>query len=189
MRFTKTEILDFFNREDRNYRLAMLCTNWIRDTAPFTPSAVAEARSLFMMIAGRTVAFSDIATELEDSNRREIISAQFLLNHLHSLIRVPFELLNDYCEDFDQAVPKPYLKGMLKKMPWFHYTRLVRNAVSHNFRFDFRPSDAAILPLTWNGNTIDASCHGKDITFETFWHRPGYELFLEMRKFADSLPQ
>jgi hypothetical protein len=46
-----------------------------------------------------------------------------------------------------------------------------------------------MLPVTWNGITIDINCDGKDITFETLWHRPGYELFLEMKEFAESLPE
>src|SRR5205085_1393490 len=75
----------------------------IRDTAPFTPSAISEAKSLSMTVAGRTIVFSDLAAELEDNHRREMISSQFLLNHLHSLIRLPFELLKDYCQDFDKA--------------------------------------------------------------------------------------
>src|SRR5215472_16843407 len=103
MHLKKAEILDYFNREDKNYRLAMLCTRWIRDTGPFTPNAISEARSLSMTIAGRSIAFSDLAVELEDSHRREVMSSQFLLNHLHSLIRLPFELLKGYCEDFDKA--------------------------------------------------------------------------------------
>ncbi len=31
MRFTKAEILQTFSREDRSYRLGILCTHWIRD--------------------------------------------------------------------------------------------------------------------------------------------------------------
>src|SRR5437764_3060453 len=173
MCLTKAEILDYFNREDKNYRLAILCTHWIRDTAPFTPSAISEAKSLSMTVAGRTVAFSDLAVELEDDHRREMISSQFLLNHLHSLIRLPFELLNDYCEDFDKAAKQSVLKDRLKNMPWYQYTRLVRNAVSHNFRFAFRESDKSKLPVTWNGITIDRNCDGRAITYETLWHRPG----------------
>jgi hypothetical protein len=189
MRFTKAEILDYFNREDKNYRLAILCTHWIRDTAHFTPSAISEANSLWMKVGGRTIAFSDLADELGDANRREMVSAQFLLNHLHSLIRVPFELLNDYCEDFDRLAATPVLKDKLKNMPWYQYTRLVRNAISHNFRFAFNQKDLARLPITWNGITIDHNCEGNEITFETLWHRPGYELFLEMKEFANSLSE
>lgn len=188
MRLTKTEILDYFNREDKNYRLAILCTHWIRDTAPFTPSAISEAKSLSMTIAGQNIAFLDLAAELEDSDRREIISSRFLLNHLHSLIRLPFELLNDYCEDFDKAAKQSALKDKLKSMPWYQYARLVRNAVSHNFRFIFNKGDKSKLPVTWNAITIDESYEGKVITHETLWHRRGYELFMEMREFADSLP-
>lgn len=188
MRLKKDEILDYFHREDKNYRLAILCTHWIRDTAPFTPSALSEAKSLSMTVAGRTVTFSDLALELEDRHRREMISSRFLLNHLHSLIRLPFELLKDYCEDFDKAAMQSVLEDRLKNMPWYQYTRLIRNAVSHNFRFVFGQSDKSKLPVIWNGITIDNNCDGKAITHETFWHRPGYELFLEMKTFADSLP-
>lgn len=189
MRFTKAEIRDYFDREDRSYRLAMLCTHWIRDTAPFTPSAISEPKSLVMMVAGRTIAFSDLAAELEDGSRREMISSEFLLNHLHSLVRLPFELLTDYCEDFDKAARQPALVAKLKNMPWYEYTRLVRNAVSHNFRFAFNARDKSKLPVTWNGIAIDGNCDGQAITYETLWHRSGYELFLEMREFADSLPE
>ena len=178
MRFTKAEIRDYFDREDRSYRLAMLCANWIRDTARFTPSAISEAKSQFMMIAGRTIAFSDLATELEDRDRCEIISSEFLLNHLHSLVRLPFELLNDYCEDFDRAAAKqPVLMTKLKNMPWYEYARLVRNAVSHNFRFAFSGRDKSKMPVTWNGMTIDGNCDGRTITYETLWHRSAMSYF------------
>lgn len=189
MRFNKTEILEYFDREDRNYRLAMLCTHWIRDAAPFTPSVISEAKSLSMIVAGRSITFSDLAAALEDRSRSEIISSQFLLNHLHSLIRLPFELLKDYCEDFDRGTKAAFLMGKLKNMPWYQYTKLVRNAISHNFHFAFNPRDKSRLPVTWNGITIDISCDGKAITYETLWHRSGYQLFLEMREFADSLPE
>lgn len=189
MRLKKAEILDYFNREDKNYRLAMLCTHWIRDTGPFTPSAICEAKSLSMTVAGRGITFSDLVAELEDSNRREVLSSEFLLNHLHSLIRLPFELLNDYCEDFDKASKQSVLMDKLRNMPWYQYTRLIRNAISHNFRFAFGQSDRSKLPLTWNGITIDTNCDGTAITYATLWHRPGYELFLEMKGFADSLPE
>lgn len=188
MRFTKAEIRDYFDREDRLYRLAVLCTHWIRDTVPFTPSAISQSKSLSMTIAGRTIAFSDLAGELVDDNRREVISSEFLLNHLHSLVRVPFELLNDYCEDFD-AAKQAALMTKLRNMPWYEYTRLVRNAVSHNFRFAFNARDKSKLPVTWNGIAIDSNRDGQAITYETLWHRTGYELFLEMREFADSLPE
>lgn len=189
MRHNKAEILKYFDCEDKNYRLAILCTHWIRDIAPFTPSVKAEAKSLSMMVAGRTIAFSDLAVELEDRDRSEIISSQFLLNHLHSLVRLPFELLKDYCADFDKAVKPAVLFGRLRSTPWYEYTRLVRNAISHNFRFAFDERDKLRLPVTWNSITIDSNCDGQAITYETLWHRTGYELFLEMKEFADALPE
>ncbi len=39
------------------------------------------------------------------------------------------------------------------------------------------------------GITIDKNCDGKVITYETLWRQLGYELFLEMKEFANSLPE
>jgi hypothetical protein len=53
MRFTKAEVLEAFDREDMSYRMAILCTHWLRDTAPFKPSASDEARGLKMKVLGQ----------------------------------------------------------------------------------------------------------------------------------------
>ena len=39
VRFAKKDVLEWFDRQDRSYRLALLCTYWIRDTADYKPSA------------------------------------------------------------------------------------------------------------------------------------------------------
>jgi hypothetical protein len=49
MRFTKAEILAAFEREDRSYRLGMMCTHWIRDVEHYTPNA-AELGSVYRML-------------------------------------------------------------------------------------------------------------------------------------------
>jgi hypothetical protein len=109
MRFTKAEILAAFEREDRSYRLGMMCTHWIRDVERYTPNAADLAPNLYMQAGDRWISNNDLAELLIDPMKRELLSSDFLLTYLHTLIRAPFELLSDYCEDFDKlCLAAPY---------------------------------------------------------------------------------
>jgi hypothetical protein len=111
-----------------------------------------------------------------------------MLTYLHTLIRAPFELLSDYCEDFDRAVPSGALLNQMKSAPWYGVAYIVRNAVSHNFHIEVgRLRDK--LPISWRTVTITQEMEGQAMTAAIFWHKPGYELFLEMRAFAEALPE
>jgi hypothetical protein len=89
MRFTKQEILQSFEREDKSYRLGILCTHWIRDAEHYTPNAATLAHNLNMKTDGKWVLNSDLAVLLEDPLKRELLSSDFLLTYLHTLIRPP----------------------------------------------------------------------------------------------------
>jgi hypothetical protein len=188
MRFTKAEILQAFAREDRSYRLGILCTHWIRDVEHYAPNAAAVARSLHMQTNAKWVLDADLAALLEDPMKRKFLSSDFLLTYLHTLIRAPFELLSDYCEDFDRTTPGGSLLAKIKSAPWHSVAYVVRNAVSHNFHIEFgRLRDK--LPITWRTVTFTEDMEGQPMTAAIFWHRLGYELFLEMQVFAEAMPE
>lgn len=189
MRFTKAEVIEEFSRQDRSYRLAILATHWLQGGTQFTPSAIDEARGLQMKMTDRWISYSDLADLLEQTPARFAIATDFALNQLHALLRAPFELLTDYCEDFSQVEPAWQLIDRLKSTDWYDFARIVRNTVSHNFRFHFSERDKARLPIGWRGNSLTADLHGKPLTYELFWHNSGYELFLAMRDFAEALPE
>ena len=189
MRFTKSEILEEFVRQDRSYRLAIIASHWLQGGGQYRPSAVEEARGLQMKVIDTWVSYSDLAELLEQDSSRFFITTDFVLNQLHALIRVPFELLSDYGEDYDQAVPGRKLLNELRSADWYEYARAIRNTVSHNFRFDFSKYKADKFPIAWRGNSLTADLHGKAITYDSFWHKSGYELFVAMRSFAEILPQ
>jgi hypothetical protein len=151
--------------------------------------AIEEAKGLRMQALDNWISYSDIADLLARDPSRLTITTDFVLTQLHALIRVPLELLADYCEDYDKAVSSRILTAKLRSADWYEYARAIRNTVSHNFRFDFSRYDKSKLPITWRGMSLTADLHGKAITFESFWHRSGYELFLVMRKFAEGLPE
>lgn len=188
MRFTKMEVLEWFDRQDRSYRLAFLCDDWILDGARYKPSAIEKARGTWMKVRGRCLSFADLADRLEQPSSRNALSSDFMLNQLHALIRVPFEILRDYCKDFDNSDPTQHLVQKMKEAPWYEYARMVRNVISHNFHVQFEKHDKKILPVTWNGITLSQEMEGQPITYKSLWHKKGYELFLAMRTFAKSLP-
>jgi len=189
MRFTKFDVLEEFGRQDRSYRLAILSSHWLQGGKQYGPSASAEARSLQMEALGRWIAYSDLADLLERGDTRVAITTYFVLNQLHALIRAPFELLSDYCEDYDKAELSRHLVKELHRADWYEFARIIRNTVSHNFRFRFSKHDKTRLPITWRGISLTADLEGKAMTYESFWHKSGYELFLEMRSFAEVLPE
>jgi hypothetical protein len=148
MRFTKSEILEEFVRQDRSYRLAIIASHWLQGGSYYKPSAVEEARGLRMKVLDTWVAYSDLADLLEQDRSRFSITTDFVLNQLHALIRGPFELLGDYCEDYDQARPSRQMMNELRSADWYEYARAIRNTVSHNFRFDFSKYKADKFPIT-----------------------------------------
>jgi hypothetical protein len=188
MRFAKTDVLESFDRQDRSYRLALLCTYWIRDTAGHKPSASEKARGMLMEFRNKLVPFDDLADKLEQQSSRETLSSDFVLNQLHALIRAPFEIICDYCGDYDNVMGGKRLSKQMEVTPWFQFARIIRNAISHNFHFQYGKYDKSLLPVAWNGITLSQDMEGKPLTHGSLWHRTGYELFLEMRTFAEELP-
>lgn len=188
MRFAQADVLKSFDRQDRSYRLALLCTYWIRGATEYKPSASEKARGLLMEFRNKLVPFHDLADKLEQQSSRETLSSDFLLNQLHALIRAPFEVVCDYCEDYDKVAGGNRLSKQMEATPWFHFARVIRNAISHNFHFQYGNYDKTLLPIIWNGITLSPDMEGKPLTYASLWHKKGYELFLEMRTFAEELP-
>ena len=187
MRFTKAEVLDMFRRQDAAYRLVIVASHWLRHTTSFKPSAVEEARGLWMEVDDEWIVFSDLAEELERDP--SVLVGELAMNQLHTTVRAPFEILSDYCEDYDSRIGEKLLTTRLRTQEWYLYASAVRNAVSHNFRFKFTSSFKKRLPTTWNGMSITADLDGLPLEAGNFWHRQGYKLFMEMRVFAEALPE
>jgi hypothetical protein len=151
VRFAKSEIIAEFDRQDRSYRLAIISTHWLQGGTQYKPSAAEEAKGLRMKVANRWISFSDLSDILETDAPRLAITSDFILNQLHALIRAPFELLSDYCEDADEQEPARQLLTSLKETAWYPFARVIRNAISHNFYFHFGEGDKRQMPITWNG--------------------------------------
>ncbi|MBR1326062.1 hypothetical protein [Bradyrhizobium ottawaense] len=141
-----------------------------------------------MKVEDRYVNFTDLSGPLSDALGRERLSSEVLVTHLHTLIRAPYELLDDYCQDYQNSMPTRQLRDEMRSQDWHPIASIIRNAVSHNFRLKLGRVRNK-LPLTWRTITISADMDGQPLSSMTFWHKPGYELFLEMQAFAEALPE
>jgi len=60
--------------------------------------------------------------------------------------------------------------GQLRQMqfqPWFQFARIIRNCLSHDFRFDLS-KDMRLLPVTWKGKNITGGVHGTRLEHSFF---------------------
>ena len=68
-----------------------------------------------------------------------------------------FELTKSYFEATGQL-------ALLRSQPWYQFWRMLRNCLSHGFVLRFNEYDKGLLPVVWNGTTLDASLDGKTLT-------------------------
>jgi hypothetical protein len=178
-----------FERQGECYMLAIIAQHYLRGGEQYRPSAISEAQGLRMEAGGQWVSFEGVTAKLSNHTTMYDLTADFLHNQLHALIRAPFELLDDYCLDFDKMTPNGKLHARMRNTDWYPFARIIRNAISHNFRFDFGKGDRKLLPVKWLWVTISEDLSGQPLTDEFFAHKIGYLLFLRMREFAMGLPE
>jgi hypothetical protein len=187
LRFSKREILEMFRRQDIAYRLSILSSHWLHGGAQYNPSAINDAHNLQMQVTDRWVSFSDIAALLEDNVARFNAVSDFTSAQLHAFIRAPFELLQDYCEDYDKVTAGRSLMTRMRETEWYFFARIMRNAISHNLLLGFNDADRRRFPLMWRDIKLDESMEGKQVT-DVLGHKPALRLFLDMLAFAEALP-
>jgi hypothetical protein len=70
--------------------------------------------------------------------------------------------------------------------PWYHFARVTRNAMAHNFVITFDKHSLAALPITCFGKTIDASAAVTEITTNVLDPYVTIELLSAIRKFVET---
>lgn len=119
-----------------------------------------------------TVPFTQVAQLLRNANDRDIAIREFLTSQIRALIKESFELIKDYCDDTGQS-------GVFKAEPWFQFARMIRNCLSHNFKFEFNNYDRSLLPVSWGPRTIEIGMDGTHLKLDFFGYVETWELFRE----------
>lgn len=94
------------------------------------------------------------------------------------MLKEPFEIIKAYCKEIDQT-------ELFELQTWYHFVRIIRNAMSHDFRFNFSSYDKTDrLPLTWKEKTLTASMDGDEMTIHFLTPVDVWYLVEEMKGFV-----
>ena len=125
-----------------------------------------------------SINFKQVANMMRSKNDREIACKEFVNMGYRILLKEPFELIKDYCNFTNQI-------DIFNKQNWYQFARIIRNCLSHNFKFKFNDNDKSILPITWKNRTIDVSLDNSHLQLSFLGGYVGaIELFGEMTSFV-----
>ncbi len=164
--------------------ISQLCNaknNFILGLASLALLADADAQNLLKAktadLSGYSVSFGQVAALLGSESDRQIALEEFAKSLLRCFVKEGHELVTHYCKRQD-------LYSDLSAQPWWQFSRLLRNALSHDFCFRLSHQDMRLLPLSWQGKTIDASVDGQALMMSFFGYADAWCLFLEYENFV-----
>ena len=172
---TKKELTSQLTNAKNNYVLGLTAISLFCNDQVYP--ILEQSRATFG--AGYTLDFKQVKNLLTNHADRDIAVKEFLKSQIRALIKESFELVKDYCTQTSQ-------NAAFRAQPWYHFARIIRNCLSHNFRIQFSRYDKSLLPLTWNGRTINASMDGQDLPLEFLSYAGSWELFMEFRIFSQN---
>jgi len=124
-----------------------------------------------------TIEFKQVKNLLMKPTDRDIAVKEFLTSQIRALIKESFELIKSYCDETKQD-------SKFKAEPWYQFARMIRNCLSHNFKFKFNKDHKRLLPVSWKARTIDAAMDGKDLELNFFGYVETWELLVEYQDFV-----
>ncbi|MGI0008133.1 MAG: hypothetical protein ACRD92_00765 [Nitrosopumilaceae archaeon] len=142
--------------------------------------APAVLRESHVDFGGRKQVFVGMADRLTDPKEKEEILSELHKVFLRFYIRESFELIKDYCRKTNQS-------DLLEIQPWYHFTRLIRNCMAHNFKWVFKKFDKSLLPITLRTLTIATDLEGKNLKMEFFNQSHAWNLHTDMSLFVKNV--
>jgi hypothetical protein len=120
-----------------------------------------------------------ISTMLRKPLEREAMLFEFIKMSVRMLIKETFEFMVEYTNRTSQT-------EKLKEQNWYNFAKILRNALSHNMRIEFKyKSYEKLLPVSFNGKIIDKNMAGSELTFDLFGLDDYTKLFLVIYEFAE----
>ena len=125
-----------------------------------------------------TVEFAQVAELLRERGDREIALKEFLKVQMRALVKEIFEVIKEYCVATGQA-------EQFKSLPFYEFSRIIRNCLSHNFKFTFYKNDKKLLPVKWRSKEINLGMEGAELELGFFGLPEAWELFLDFQNFVE----
>ena len=122
---------------------------------------------------------TEIMVLLHDRNVSKIAFSELYDTVHRAALKELFEVTRDYCKTTDQ-------EKLLKAQPWYQFWRILRNCLSHDFKFRFNDYDKEKLPVKWGNITVDTSMEGKSLTHGVLSREQLLSLLDDVRKFIET---
>jgi hypothetical protein len=171
---TKHELISQLENAKNNYILGL---------AALALFATEESYSLLekssCSFGSYSLSFNQVANLLRKREDKEIAVKEFTKMLLRALVKESFELIKGYCNVSKQT-------SSFTSQPWYQFARMIRNCLSHNFRFEFKKYDKGLLPVSWKGKTITAAMDRSYLELSFLGYVEAWELFSEMNSFAET---
>jgi hypothetical protein len=164
---TKEELLSQMTNAKNNYILGLAAISLFA-----SPEAYPILDKNQAQFGQYSVTFNQVANLLRTPADRDIAVKEFLTSQIRALIKESFELIKDYCDETSQ-------NEAFKAESWYQFGRMIRNCLSHNFKFAFNNYDKGLLPVTWKSRTIAAAVDGTHLKLDFFGYVETWELFGE----------
>jgi len=74
-----------------------------------------------------------------------------------NLLKEGFRITQSFCKNNN-------INHIMKSMPWYQFTRIIVNSLSHDFRLNFNRYDLQQLPVTFNNYSIEITDNGKSLS-------------------------
>ena len=169
---TKPELISQLENAKNNYILGLAGISLFG-----SPEAYPILEKNHAVFGTYTVDFAQVVGLLRIAGDREIAIKEFLTSQIRLLIKESFELIKDYCDSTSQI-------ALFKAEPWYQFARMIRNCLSHNFRFEFNKYDNVLLPVSWKARTITSAMEGQHLKLAFFGYVETWELFREYQYFV-----
>ncbi len=130
-----------------------------------------------VLVSGKSpTAFGPSLQILKDKKRLVHTVDQLYFAIVRTAVTECLDLTRDYCRNTKQT-------KTLKAQNWFTVFRLIRNALNHNFHFEFKPDDCKELPATWKSITIDIGHNKTELTQKTLPSSVAIDWLAELDEF------
>jgi len=153
---SKKELISQLENAKNNYILGLAAISLFSNEKTFP--ILEESNAAFGQY---TVPFKQVKNLMSNPSDRVVAIKEFLTSQILALIKESFELIKDYCDGTKQSSP-------FQAEPWYQFSRMIRNCLSHNFRFEFNKNDKTLLPVTWKNRTIESSMDGHHLKLNFF---------------------
>lgn len=121
----------------------------------------------------------EIVALLDDRAVSKIAFSELYDTVHRAALKELFEVTKYYCETTNQS-------KLLAGQSWYQFWRVLRNCLSHDFRFRFNEHDKAKLPVTWSSIKIDISMEGKALTHGILSREQLLRLLGDVREFVEN---